>query len=144
MMTYRALAKVRWVKAAAVVAGVSNLFRNAEDRPAMYENIFKPYFGGTKKAMRERSAAFWPDKFSKKSPLLIMHGTGDWRVSPLDSIELAEGLYKNKVPYRLVLFEGADHRLSEAHEESGEQALRWFERFLKKKEPLPNLKKHGA
>jgi dipeptidyl aminopeptidase/acylaminoacyl peptidase len=75
--------------------------------------------------------------------MLLMHGTADWRVNPLDSIHMAEKLYKNKIPYKLVVFDGADHGLTEYKSESNRLMLEWFDRFVKNSEPLPSLKPHG-
>jgi dipeptidyl aminopeptidase/acylaminoacyl peptidase len=72
-----------------------------------------------------------------------MHGGADWRVNPLDSIRLAEKLYEKKVPYRLVIFEGADHAISEYLKTRNEYTFEWLDRFLKKSEKLPLLVPHG-
>jgi dipeptidyl aminopeptidase/acylaminoacyl peptidase len=142
MMTYMALKEVRWIKAAATVAGLANLTRNAEERPGMRE-IFEKAFGATKKGMKDRSALCWPEKLPKKAPLLLQHGTADWRVNPLDSMELAESLYKQKVPYRLIVYGGGDHGLTEFREKVDQETIEWFDRFVKNGETLPNLKPHG-
>ena len=52
-------------------------------------------------------------------------------------------MYENKIPHRFILFEGADHGISEYRKEYEEQSLEWFNRFVKKREKLPNLKPHG-
>ncbi len=142
MMTYLAVTKVKWISAVVTVGGVSNLLRNARLRPEMAK-IFRRLFGGSVKEKRKRSAILWTHRFCKKTPLLIMHGTADWRVSPLDSLELSQKLYQNKIPHRLVLFEGADHGLTEYKSETMELTRQWFDRFVKNREPLPNLKPHG-
>jgi dipeptidyl aminopeptidase/acylaminoacyl peptidase len=74
-----------------------------------------------------------------------LDGTGDWRVNSADSIRLAEKLYQYKVPFRLVIFEGANHGITEFPQESNKMIFNWFDRFLKKGERLPNLnlKPHG-
>ena len=141
-MTYLSLTKARWIKAVAIVGGPTNVFREEKLRPEM-KKLGKEMFGGSIKEKRKRSAIFLTHLFPRKTPLLIMHGTADWRVSPLDSIEIAKKLYENKVPHRLVLFEGADHSLTENKEESTDLTLRWFERFLKKSESIPDVKPHG-
>ena len=143
MMTYLSLAKAPWIKAAITVGGLANLFRQEKLRPEM-KKLYIQMFGGTPKEKKKRSAVFWADTFHKKTPLLIMHGSSDWRVNPLDSIELAEKLYENHIPYRLMLFEGSDHGLSEHENESTNMTLSWFERFVKNAEPLPNIKPHGS
>ncbi len=142
MMTYLSLAKVSWIKAAVTVGAPTDFIREEKLRPKM-KQLNKEMFGGAIKKLKKRSAIFWPHLFYKKTPLLIMHGGSDWRVSPLDSIELAQKLYENKVPCRFVLFEGADHGLTEYRDESTKMTLSWFERFLKNNEPLPNLNLHG-
>ena len=65
----------------------------------------------------KRSAIKWADKFCKTTPVLLIHGTSDRRVSTLDSLELSIELYKHKIPYRLQIYEGADHGISEFRNE---------------------------
>ena len=141
-MTYLSLAKVLWIKAAVTVGAPTNLLRQEKLRPEMKEH-FKKMFGGSVPEKKKRSAIFWAHLFHKKTPLLVMHGGSDWRVSPLDSTELAQKLYENHTPYRLVLFEGSSHGLSEHGNESTQMIISWFERFLKNSEPTPNTEPHG-
>ncbi|MEK7148599.1 MAG: prolyl oligopeptidase family serine peptidase [Patescibacteria group bacterium] len=143
MMTYLALAKVKWVEAAVTVGGSTNLLREEKLRPEM-KKLNKQMFGGSLQEKKKRSAIFWTNLFYKKTPLLIMHGGSDWRVSPLDSIELSQKLLELHVPHRLVIFEGADHSLTEHKDESTKTTISWFNRFLKNDEPIPNTKLHGA
>ena len=142
-MTYLSLAKVKWIKAAVTIGGVTNLIRGEKLRPEMKDH-YKKMFGGSMEEKKKRSAIFWTHLFPKKTPLLIMHGGSDWRVSPLDSIDLAQKLIELRIPHRFVLFEGADHGLSECKNESTEMIFSWFDRFLKNNEPTPNTKAHGS
>lgn len=142
MMTYLTLSKVNWIRAAVSIAGVSDLFNNQKHRPEMKPH-FKKMFGGKKEDMIKRSAIHWPEKFNKKSPLLLMHGTADWRVDVTDSLRLAEKLYLNKVPYKLVVYPGGDHRLTEYKEESMTEMKNWLQKYVYELCPKPNLKKHG-
>lgn len=141
MMTYQCLAKVKWIKAAVVGGAKSDEISAPKFRKGWREHQIKMY-GGSKKEQLRRSALYWTDKFSKKIPILIMHGSSDWRVNPLDSIKIAENLQANKVPYRLVIFEGADHGITEHRREVNELTIKWFDRFLKNNEKI-NLKPHG-
>ncbi|MBM3205023.1 hypothetical protein FJZ48_03540 [Candidatus Uhrbacteria bacterium] len=143
MMTYLCLAKVKWIRAAVCVAGLANLFRQKEKRPEM-DSHFKKMFGGSKRECLNRSAVFWTKKISKKAPILLMHGSADWRVSPLDSLELSEKLFEANIPHKFILFEGADHGLTEFQEEKWKETRDWFDKFLKKGNSLPNLKPHGS
>ncbi|MEK7538539.1 MAG: prolyl oligopeptidase family serine peptidase [Patescibacteria group bacterium] len=141
-MTYLALSKVKWIKAAVTVGAPTNLLREEKLRPEMKAH-FKKMFGGSLAEKKKRSAIFWSHLFPKKTPLLVIHGASDWRVSPLDSLELSQKLLALHVPHRLVLFEGADHGLTEHTKESNQMIISWFDRFLKNDEPLPNTKLHG-
>lgn len=42
-------------------------------------------------------------------PLLLLHGSADWRVSPLQSLRMAEELQRVHQPYTLHIFEGGSH-----------------------------------
>lgn len=142
MMTYLCLTRARWIRAAVSMSGLANLLRSAETRPEM-KALYAKTFNKSVAEKKKRSAVCWPEKFPKKVPLLIMHGSADWRVSPLDSIELSHKLYEHRVPHRLVLFEGADHSLTEVSEEADRLTREWFDRFVKHRGSLPNLKPHG-
>ena len=141
LMTYLSLSKVKWLRAAVASCAPSNEVEASRFRKG-WEEHQKKMFGGSMKEKIKRSAVYWADKFCKKTPLLIMHGTADWRVNPLDSIKLAEKLYQNKIPFKLIIFEGADHIFTECKTEEIKQTLDWFDRFLKNDEKLPNLKPH--
>lgn len=142
MMTYLTLAKVDWIKAAVIVAGVADLVQHKDFRPEI-DNRYTSMFGDSIEERKKRSVLYWVDTLPKNVPLLIMHGTADWRVNPLDSIRMAEELLKNKIPYRLVMFEGANHALTEYKAEANEMVFQWFDRFVKNNEPLPNILPHG-
>ncbi|MBI3632026.1 MAG: prolyl oligopeptidase family serine peptidase [Candidatus Vogelbacteria bacterium] len=142
MMAYIVLSRVKWLKAVVVHAASANLVNKEKFRPEMFEH-YKEMFGGSLKEKKKRSALYFADKFPKRTPILMMHGTSDWRVNPIDSLKLAEKLQEYKVPYRLIMFEGGDHGLSEYKKESGGDALNWFDRYVKNTEKLPNLKPHG-
>ena len=141
-MAYLALAKVKWLKAVVTVGGAADYISAEKFRPEMKKH-FKKMFGGSIEEKKKRSAIYWVHAFNKKTPVLLMHGLADWRVNPLDSIELAKRMYKEKLPYRLVLFEGNDHIVSESTAEAERLTLDWFERFVKNNEELPNTKPHG-
>jgi dipeptidyl aminopeptidase/acylaminoacyl peptidase len=142
MMTYLALSKTKWIKAAVVDSALSDLFDKDEHRPDFQKHL-KNMFGGSIDEKKKRSALYWPEKFPKNAPILIMHGTSDWRVNPMDSLRLAEKFQKLKVPYRLIMYEGACHGIIEFRKEASEEMVRWFNRYVRDKEPLPNLESHG-
>jgi dipeptidyl aminopeptidase/acylaminoacyl peptidase len=142
MMTYLCLTKAKWIKAAVTLAGLADVARNMRNR-ADLRKIAKGHGIRSRNDMEARSAVCWPEKFSKKTPILLMHGTADWRVTPLDSIDLSRKLVEEKVPHRLVMFEGDDHGLTEHPEERDRLTRDWFDRFVRDGASLPNLKPHG-
>ncbi len=147
MMTYIALTKTDRIKAAAVGGALSDQFSSIEDREEMETRVLAElipdYETNRDNELRKRSAVMWADKFPKDVPLLIMHGSSDWRVKPDQSLRLALELDKNRVPYRLIMFEGSDHGINEHRDEVNEQVVDWFDRFLKNDEPLPDMEFHG-
>ncbi len=147
MMTYLVLKKTNMIKAAVVGGGLSDLFMMMESRPEM-EDVYKENIPGyskktREKLLKERSAVYWADKISKTTPILMLHGTADWRVIPQMSLKLANEFLRVKQPFRLIMFEGGDHALSEFGKEVFYNTKLWFKRFLKNNEPLPNLTPHG-
>lgn len=132
MMTYLCLARVRWIKAAVVGAAPSDEVSAPKFRKGWKEHQQQMY-GGSLAERKKRSAIYWVDRFPRKTPLLVMHGAADRRVNPADSLRLGRELCKNKIPFRLVLFERADHYLTGFGDEYERMVFDWFDRFLKTK-----------
>ncbi len=140
MMTYLTLTKSDIFKAAVVLGGIANLRCNSEENRFMrklYEQTIGKY--GEKDFdinCESRSVINFPEKLSKTTPLLIIHGNEDDRVLPHDSIDLSLKLLDLKIPFRLVLLEGGDHFLKKHRKEVDEMRKAWYEKYLKK----PNSK----
>lgn len=146
IMTYKALTLTDQIKAAAVLGAPADKSIGFKERPSMEEMISEmvPGYKENREAeMTKRSAVKWADKFPKDVPLLIMHGNSDWRVKSIESIMLAAELDKHRVPYRLLIFEGGDHSVSEYRDEFYVNLFAWFDKYLKKDTPLPNMEFHG-
>lgn len=147
MMTYIALTKTDKIKAAAVGGAVSDLFETIKDRPEMESGVMAEiipnYEENKEEELTKRSAVKWADKFPKDVPILLMHGTSDWRVKPEQSLNMALEFEKYRIPYRLVMFEGGDHGISEHRDEVNELVISWFDQYLNKEEELPNMEYHG-
>ena len=94
-------------------------------------------------ALRARSAIHWPEKLAKDTPILRLAGTADWRVNPMNSLRMAEKLYQRRHPFRIVMFEGGDHGLSEHRDERDRITLDWFNTYLRDRKPWPSLEPHG-
>ncbi|MDQ3018657.1 MAG: prolyl oligopeptidase family serine peptidase [bacterium] len=142
MMTFKMLSLVKWIKAVVVTAPMVDMVSGIKFRPEMKDH-YKSMFGGLKRDMISRSAFYWVDKLYKKTPILLMHGTADWRVSVLSTLEMAKKLYEEKISYRMIIFEGDDHGLSANRKEAIINTIQWLDRFVKNSERLPNLKLRG-
>jgi len=114
-----------------------------KDRPELETSIIVeliPNYTENKDAeLEKRSAVKWVDKFPNNVPILMMHGNADWRVKPEQSLNLTLEFEKNRIPYKLIIFEGGDHGISEHKKEVNEQVLKWFDKYLKKASTLPNM-----
>ncbi|WP_299431455.1 prolyl oligopeptidase family serine peptidase [uncultured Aquimarina sp.] len=147
MMTYLALKETCQFKAAVVLAGAANAFKALENRPEfekhVYEKFIPNYRKNKEKELTARSAVFWADKMCKTTPLLIMHGSSDWRVQASESLELVSKLYEYKHPVRYILFEGADHGIREFRKEFFAQTKSFFDFYVKDLNDLPNMELHG-
>ena len=145
LMTYLALARTHRIRAAVVRAGVSDLvdMRRRPDMEEVFRELVPGYAQGDQGALAVRSAAHWHDRLCKRTPILIMHGSADWRVDPTSALRLAEALLKVQQPFRLVMFEGSDHLLSEHLDERDRLTREWFDRFVRDRAPLPDLEPHG-
>ncbi|MDA3906318.1 MAG: prolyl oligopeptidase family serine peptidase [Bacteroidales bacterium] len=148
MMTYLSLMKTDKIIAAAVVGGLSDLQlmndgRGGEMEHYVYSQLMPNYWENKDALLKERSAITRIDEISKSCPILLMHGTADWRVSPTETMNMAGAFQQAEIPYRLVMMEGADHGLTEYKDEANQIIKEWFDRFLIQNEKLPNLKQHG-
>ena len=142
VMTYLLMKRVSWVKAAVVMSGVSNLL-DESFRPKMQE-VYTELFGPSREERVKRSVLEWVDQLPKNVPLLLMHGTADWRVNPLHTLKLVEACYHHKIPCSLIWYEGGDHTLTDHHYRSTLTAtISWFNRYVRDGEPLPDLESHG-
>lgn len=147
LMTYRTIAETCAFKAAIVGAGVANASRNIEERPDMEEYVYAqliPDFENSKEeALKDRSPILWTDKFCETTPIMLLHGSADWRVSPEDALDMAAQLYKNKHPFRFHFYEGGDHGLTEYRDNTWHEIRAFFDHYVRDLNPLPNMVPHG-
>lgn len=147
MMTYLALKESCRFKAAAVIAGMADALMNVNKREEMEQDVFSElipdYWEKREEELSKRSAVQWADEMCKTTPLLIMHGSSDWRVSPQASLNLVDKLYEYKHPTRFILFEGADHSIREYHREMLQEIRRHFDLYVRDGAPLPDMEPHG-
>jgi pimeloyl-ACP methyl ester carboxylesterase len=137
-MAYKSICCVNWIHALVVRGGLSDLQSVLKLRPEMKE-AWAPHFIQTVEEYENRSVTCWPEKLPKNVPILLLHGLCDWRVSPVDSLNLSRMFLEHKIPHRLVCFENAGHALAEVSHDAWNMIFEWFERFLLKNEPPPKV-----
>ncbi len=146
MMTYLTLMRTDIFRAAVVGGGLSDLFLMMASRPDMeevYYDVIPGYAQHKEASLDARSAIRHVDRICKTTPILMLHGTADWRCVPQMALDMAHAFQEERVPYRLIMFEGGDHGLSEFDDEVYPQIRKWLDRFVKGDAPLPNLEPHG-
>jgi dipeptidyl aminopeptidase/acylaminoacyl peptidase len=146
MMTYLALTRTDRISAAVIGSGIADLPDILARRPEM-EDVFAALIPGypekKEEALAVRSAVRWPERLNKRTPILILGGTADWRVHPKQALDMAGALLEAKHPFRLVLFEGGEHGLSEHRVEVDRLVRDWLDRYVRDLKPWPGLDPHG-
>lgn len=134
MMTYLTLTRTDIFKAAIILGGIANLRCNSDESKFMrrlYEHTMGKYEQEDFKTKCEsRSIINFPEKLSRTTPMLIIHGNADDRVLPHDSIDLSYKLLDLKIPFRLMMLEGGDHFMKSHRKEVDEMRRKWFEKYL--------------
>ena len=86
-MTYIALTKSRRIKAAVIGAGISDFERSLSQRPELDAGVaaqcIPNWTTERAKAIEARPAVRFVDSLPMNVPILLIHGTTDWRVDPL-------------------------------------------------------------
>lgn len=94
--------------------------------------------------LRERSVIVWAHELPRTTPLLILHGTGDRRVEPEQSLHLALELQRLHFPYKLIMYDNADHILAGRRIESDRDIRWWLDTYVRDRTPPPKTGPHGA
>jgi dipeptidyl aminopeptidase/acylaminoacyl peptidase len=133
METYLALKNGIPVRAAAVVSGEADLIASTKDRPEMmgvYRELIPGYAQRGPEPLRERSVIAWPEKINV--PILILHGTADWRTNPRDhALPLAEKLKALGKVYELIMYPQDSHGLPFNWRDRDQRIVAWFKRYRK-------------
>jgi dipeptidyl aminopeptidase/acylaminoacyl peptidase len=94
--------------------------------------------------LARRSAALFAADLCKTTPLLVLHGSGDRRVEAEHAYKLGLALQKSLHPYKLILYDNADHVLAGRRDESNADMRAWIDMYVKRRAPLPRVGPHGA
>jgi dipeptidyl aminopeptidase/acylaminoacyl peptidase len=112
IMVYETLETDAPIRGAVINSGVSD-FRDLSNRPDAkeFEDLMRaaiPNYNSEKAGgFYSRSAVRWPEKIH--APVLILHGTGDWRVRPAQALHMALALQEANRPYDLIMISGGAH-----------------------------------
>ncbi len=145
MMAFQMLTRTDIFKAA-VTVGAPTIFNSLPGEDYIFKKMseFLQPDADFKKEAEQRSVVAWADKLCKTTPLLVLHGTGDRRVIPEHGLHLGLALQKIRHPYKLVMFENADHILSGRRKEGDVEIRAWVDNYVKNLAPLPKTGAHGA
>jgi dipeptidyl aminopeptidase/acylaminoacyl peptidase len=94
--------------------------------------------------LAKRSSVLWAEQLCKTTPLLVLHGSGDRRVDANHAYTLGQALQRTLHPYRLIVYENADHVLAGRREESNRDMRWWLDHYVRELAPLPKVGPHGA
>ena len=146
MMALLTLRQSKAFRAAIFRGGLTDLVSWRVERPGIetvFQELIPGYTPEDDGPLIERSAIYWVDELPKTTPILWIHGTADWRVTPQSALRFAGALQEARHPYRLVMFEGADHSLSGHWPERDRLVREWLDRFVRDKAPAPDMQPHG-
>jgi dipeptidyl aminopeptidase/acylaminoacyl peptidase len=100
-------------------------------RPAFHDlftEIMPGYVENPKQALEARSAVFWADEIDV--PVIVFHGTADWRVEPAESLAFAAALERaGETAFELHLYDGDGHSLLLNWRDVTARTLGYFERY---------------
>jgi dipeptidyl aminopeptidase/acylaminoacyl peptidase len=139
MQTMIALEQMPYIKAVVTTAGVFDMKRNYQLRPNLKEFHSDMYNTNSSAEILKRSALSRTDNLPKKIPILLIHGTCDEHVSPLDAMELAIKLYQLKIPNRLLIIEGEKHAFHSQKAFVNDQIKNWFDKYVKNLSEVPQI-----
>jgi len=134
MMTYLALKNKVPVRAAAVIAGPSDLeamaayrsdFVNGDEFYDGWAKVWPDYEHKKSEYFRARSAVAWADQIDV--PVLILHSRGDSKVQVSQAFAIAEKLQQYKKEYELVIYSKDGHSLPLHRTDRNQHILRWFQ-----------------
>ena len=135
MMAYKVLSKTDRIKCAVIISGLADLTRNEAMRNDL-KDIYKILFGAEtdeefEERKKDRSAVYFYKDINKSTDILLIHGTGDTKISHEDSIDMHEKLKSEGINCELVLIEGGDHYLKKDKQKVAKLRRDWFDKYLK-------------
>lgn len=145
MMAFMMLRRSTAFRAAVTIGAPTMLYRCSPHSHT--RRVFGRFLDPTRdveQQLRERSVLVWAHELPRTTPLLILHGTGDRRVEPEQSLHLALELQRLQFPYKLIMYDNADHILAGRRSESDRDIRWWLDHYVRDRAPLPKTGPHGA
>ncbi|HEX5182930.1 MAG TPA: alpha/beta fold hydrolase [Allosphingosinicella sp.] len=133
MMAYLALRDGAKVNAAAAVSAMTDMAVEARRRPAMETNVWRkliPNYDADREAAWARRSGLKVAREVDLPPMLILHGTADWRVDPDESIAIAQALQARGRPYSLHIFDNDVHGILWNWRERDRLLIDWFRQHM--------------
>ena len=136
-LAYLAMKRGIPVKAAAVIAGVSDLKAWVEARPEMglingnqyidgFAKIWPDYEHRAAEYYRARSAVYWAEQINV--PVLILHSRTDRLVPVTQALRIAEALQEKGKVYALRIYDRDGHALPQNRDDRDRLIVEWFNR----------------
>ncbi|MCS7169788.1 MAG: prolyl oligopeptidase family serine peptidase [Candidatus Kapabacteria bacterium] len=124
---------------AAVTIGAPTMLHTLPPTDPLYRTMlrFLPPGASPTAAAVERSAVLWTEELCKTTPLLVLHGTEDKKVPPEHALYLGLSLQRARHPYKLILYDNADHILAGRWIESNADIRWWLDHYVRHRAPLP-------
>ena len=145
MMALQMLARTNVFKAAITFGAPTEFTELAEDSYILQTaRRFLPEIANIREELAKRSVTHYADTLCKTTPLLVLHGSGDRRVEPEHAYKLGRALQKTLHPYKLIIYDNADHVLAGRRDESNADMRAWVDMYVKSRAPLPRVGPHGA
>lgn len=134
MMAYLALKQGAQVNAVVALNALADLPAEAKRRPELAAGPWRALIPGfadrPDEVMRARSAVLFIDQVDTP-PILLLHGTADWRAHPDNSYDIARKLQARGRPYALHVFENDVHGLAWNWRERDRLVIDWFRRHMR-------------
>jgi len=135
--TYLAIKRGIPIKAAAVIAGVSDLKAWVDSRPEMgivngneyidgFANIWPDYAHRAEEYYRARSVVYWADQINV--PVLILHSRTDKLVPVTQALNVAQALQAKGKVYALHIYDHDGHPLPQNRDDRNRMIVDWFDR----------------
>jgi dipeptidyl aminopeptidase/acylaminoacyl peptidase len=146
MMTYLALKRTTQMKAAIIGSGMADAITLTIKRPGMdsvFAQLAPGYRTNRDSVLKTRSAYYWADQMCKTTPLLLLTGSADWRVTPEEQLKMVNKLYEVKHPFRFALYEGGQHSLIEHLSEVNHITKNFLDTYVRDRKTWASLEPHG-